>query len=141
MPSDESIEQHEKRKAEETGDVERDKNGPDGLFKGAFPPSYRELIFDEEDGVLRCPRCLTEHEGGPLCNNCHLPVDDGFEFSEDDDQYGRDIEAEDLEFDMDADVSDYHHFGHFIGIPHFDSPLSTSSSPPSPPPPWRGYHI
>lgn len=122
MPSDESIEQHQKKRAEEMEDVERDRNGPNGLFKGAFPPRNRDLIFDEQDGVLRCPRCLTEHEGGPTCTNCFLPVDNGYDFSDiDDDQFDGDIDAEDLELDMDSELAGpyHHHFGHFIGIPHF----------------------
>ena len=121
MPSDESTEQHEKRRAEETKDVEQDRESADGLFKGAFPPPNRELIFDEQDGVLRCPRCLTEHEGGPTCTNCFLPVDNGYDFSDmDDDQFDGDIDPEDLELDMDSEVAGYyHHFGHFIGVPHF----------------------
>jgi hypothetical protein len=124
MPSDESIEQHEKKRVEETEDVERDRSGPDGLFKGAFPPQNRDLIFDEQDGVLRCPRCLTEHEGGPTCTNCLLPVDNGgFDFSDiDDDQFDGDLEGEDLELDMDSVGGYHHHFGHFIGIPHFGFP-------------------
>jgi hypothetical protein len=119
MPSDESIEQHQKKRAEETEDVERDRNGPNGLFKGAFPPQNRDLVFDEQDGVFRCPRCLTEHEGGPNCTHCLLPVDN--EYFSDDDQFDNDIDAEDLEFDMDSELAGpyHHHFGHFIGIPHF----------------------
>jgi hypothetical protein len=122
MPSDESIEQHQKKRTEETEDVERDRNGPDGLFKGAFPPQNRDLIFDEQDGVLRCPRCLTEHEGGPTCTNCFLPVDNGYDFSDiDDDQFDADIDPEDLELDMDSELGGpyHHHFGHLIDIPHF----------------------
>lgn len=122
MPSDESVEQHQKKRAEETEDVERDKNSPNGLFKGAFPPRNRDLIFDEEDGVLRCPRCLTEHEGGPTCTNCSLPVDNAYDFSDiDEDQFDGEIDVEDLELEMDSELAGpyHHHFGPFIGIPHF----------------------
>jgi hypothetical protein len=115
MPSDESVEQHQKRRAEETGDVDRDRNSPKGLFKGAFPPPSRDLIFDEQDGVLRCPHCLTEHEGGPTCQTCFLPVENGYEFSDMDPD-----DVDDLELDLDLeDEFAGHHHHHFLEIPHF----------------------
>jgi hypothetical protein len=62
MPSDETIEQHQKRRLEEAQEVERDRNSQAGLFRGAFL-RRRELILDEQDGVFRCPGCLQEYEG------------------------------------------------------------------------------
>jgi len=125
LPSDESIEQHQKKRAEEISDVDKDRNSSDGLFKGTFPPGRRELIYDDGDGVLRCPRCLTEHEGGPTCANCHLPVEESNDFSDmdGDEVDGDDLEdlddLESLELDLDAEIGHgHHHHPHFM-IPTF----------------------
>jgi hypothetical protein len=129
MPADESIEQHTKKRSEEIADVERDRSGPDGLFKGTFPERRGELWMDEADGVLRCPSCGHEHTGGPECSNCGAEFDeDGFGFSDiDDDDDLEDLEN--LEFDLEAEVDGefadlhdhhVHHLRqHFLGMgPH-----------------------
>lgn len=66
MPSDESIDQHTQKRAEEIAEVDRDRNAAAGLFKGAFPANggQSRLFRDEQDGVWRCPGCHHEHEGG-----------------------------------------------------------------------------
>lgn len=103
MPADESVEQHKAKRAEEIADVEKDRNGPDshGLFKGTFPERGGQLLYDEADGVLRCPHCQHEHEGGPSCQNCGAVIDgDGFS-----DMDEEELEAlDDLEFDMDNEL-------------------------------------
>lgn len=68
MPSDESIEQHTQKRAEEIAEVERDRGAVKGLFKGAFPANGEQgrVFRDEQDGVWRCPGCHHEHEGGKL---------------------------------------------------------------------------
>lgn len=104
MPADESVEQHKAKRAEEIADVEKDRNGPDslGLFKGTFPERGGQLLYDEADGVLRCPSCHHEHEGGPSCQNCGARIDDDRDgFSDMDDE---ELEALDLEFDMDNEI-------------------------------------
>lgn len=130
MPSDETIEQHQKKRAEEIADVDEDRNGPNGLFKGMFPANKRELIFDDGDGVYRCPRCLTEHEGGPMCANCRLPVEVSYDISDIDEDFDPD-DMENLEAEMDeynaANVAalwpmqHHHHHMHSLGLglPHF----------------------
>jgi hypothetical protein len=104
MPSDESVEQHDKKRLEEIAEVEKDRDGPDGLFKGTFPPNRAKLWRDEADGVMRCPECGHEHEGGQSCHNCgiELEVDDFFSDIDDDDF---DLDGlEGLEGDLDIEV-------------------------------------
>lgn len=76
MPADESVEQHATKRAEEVAAVDLDRNGPNGLFKGLFPPGRQELILDEADGVHRCPHCNTEYTGGANCEACGAEIDD-----------------------------------------------------------------
>lgn len=76
MPADESVEQHATKRAEEVAAVDVDRNGPNGLFKGLFPPGRQELILDEADGVHRCPHCNTEYTGGASCETCGAEIDD-----------------------------------------------------------------
>lgn len=66
MPSDESVDQHAKKRAEEIAEVDRDKTGPQGLFKGTFPANGGpgRPLRDEADHVYRCPGCHHELEGG-----------------------------------------------------------------------------
>lgn len=128
LPSDESIQQHQKKRAEEVGDVDKDRNGSEGLFKGMFPVAKRELIFDDGDGVYRCPRCLTEHEGGPTCSNCDLAVELGYDLSDMDDFDPEDLESLEVDLDDDLDIRADYHFGN-IHRPfhnhahHFHHPL------------------
>ena len=129
MPSDESVEQHDQKRAEEIADVDKDKSSPEGLFKGTFRVRPREeLLFDESDGVFRCPGCHHEHEGGPLCLNCgtvfdgHHGDDNSYGFSDFDSEIDGDLELDDLELDVDEHY-DEGHFHHFLGgapyIHHF----------------------
>lgn len=102
MPADETEEQHKTKRAEEIADVEKDKNRPNGLFKGTFPERTGSLMFDHADGVLRCRFCQHEHEGGPSCLHCGAEVDrDGFSDVDDED-----LEAElnGLEQDLDQEL-------------------------------------
>jgi hypothetical protein len=137
MPNDESVEQHKQKRAEEIADVDRDKNSPQGLFKGTF--RFEDLaapLFDDADGIFRCPHCQHEHVGGPLCANCgtrfaeHYDDDEddpyGYGFSDIDDDIDADLELADLEFDMDQEAHDHHRFHHFRGsLPHFHYSLGT----------------
>lgn len=123
MPADESIEQHAKRRAEEIETVEKDRNGPDGVFKGLFPKPRAELMVDEADGgILRCPGCGAEHIGGPACTTCGLGVEDPYGLSDMDDEDIEDLEdLDDLEQDLDVEIGaefDHHHNGQF-GHGHF----------------------
>ena len=119
LPSDESVEQHKTKHAEEIADVDKDRNGPGGLFKGMFPAAKRELIFDEGDGVYRCPRCLAEHEGGSTCSNCDLAVETGIDFSDMEDDFDAE-DLENLELDLDDDFeAGFDHTGPaYFGGPH-----------------------
>ncbi|KAG4425830.1 hypothetical protein IFR04_001037 [Cadophora malorum] len=118
MPADESIEQHAKRRAEEIDTVDKDRNGPDGVFKGLFPKPRAELMVDEADGgILRCPGCGAEHIGGPSCTVCGLGVEDPYGLSDMDDEDIDDLEdLDDLEQDLDVEIGaefDHHHHGQF----------------------------
>lgn len=135
MPSDESVEQHNQKRAEEIADVDKDKTSSQGLFKGTFRHGLAELLFDEADGVMRCPRCQHEHEGGPQCAMCGTRFegpydddeDDPYGFSDiDDDIDAEDLELADLEVDVDEEFHGGPHFRHFMGqIPHFHHFLGT----------------
>ena len=121
MPSDESIEQHTKKRSEEIADVDRDRSGPDGLFKGTFPAKRGELFYDESDGVLRCRGCGHEHEGGAICQHCgdEFDEEDLYNFSDVDDEH--DLEdLDELELDLEGEFADGHH--HFLGMPGFGFP-------------------
>ncbi|KUJ22392.1 uncharacterized protein LY89DRAFT_714205 [Mollisia scopiformis] len=130
MPADENPEQHVQRRAEEIAEVEKDRHNPAGLFKGTFSrgPRRKRLFRDEEDGgVLRCPGCGHEHEGGPACAICGEEIDEyPYDFS-DFDEDDADLEIEDidnLELDLDADeinaeFADMHGHHHFIDLPNF----------------------
>jgi hypothetical protein len=74
MPSDESIDQHTQKRGEEIAEVDRDRNGASGLFKGAFPANggQNRLFRDEQDAVWRCPGCHHEHEGGGHTSAKHI---------------------------------------------------------------------
>ena len=131
MPSDESIDQHNKKRAEEIADVDKDKNSPEGLFKGTFTiGSVAELLFDEADGVMRCPHCQHEHEGGLLCTVCgtrfalegdYIDDGEGYGFSDIEDE--ADLDLADLEVDVDGEFR-AGHFHHFLGrIPPFPFPV------------------
>ncbi|KAA8576318.1 hypothetical protein MFRU_009g02080 [Monilinia fructicola] len=130
MPHDETVEQHKQKHAEETQAVEDDKNTPEGLFKGTFPLHHGELWRDEADGIMRCPSCGHEHEGGPTCESCGAEFDDVYGFSDmsDDDisdldvGYDDDLQEE-LEVQMQMGAGDingfeYHPGGPFMGGPH-----------------------
>ncbi|TAQ90472.1 hypothetical protein B7494_g1200 [Chlorociboria aeruginascens] len=120
MPSDESIDQHQQKRSEELAAVEKDRNGPEGLFKGTFPEPKANPWLDEADGVMRCPSCGHECEGDS-CETC------GAEFDDDEfDEYGftdmdEPLDEEELE-DLEVDVNYELH-----GVPH-------------PYMPFHGYH-
>jgi hypothetical protein len=103
MPSDESVDQHNTKRAEEIADVDKDKNSPEGLFKGTVRILPRvEPLYDEADGILRCPNCQHEDEGGPLCTVCGTLFDRGDDgFSDFDDEH--DLDLEELELDADEE--------------------------------------
>ncbi|KAK0126358.1 hypothetical protein ONS95_007964 [Cadophora gregata] len=119
MPADESIEQHAKRRTEEIETVDKDRNGPDGVFKGLFPKPRAEPMVDEADGgILRCPGCGAEHIGGPACTVCGLGVEDPYGLSDMDDDDIDDLEdLDDLEQDLDVEIGaefdHHHHHGQF----------------------------
>ncbi|KAF7867379.1 hypothetical protein EAF04_005462 [Stromatinia cepivora] len=123
MPYDETVEQHKVNNAEVTEMVEKDKNSPEGLFGGSFPLRHGELWRDEADGVMRCPSCGHEHEGGPTCDICGAEFDDIYGFSDMDDDgdlsdidvgYDEDAEQEiEAELQMEADnIADVAHLRH-----------------------------
>jgi len=127
LPDDESADQHYQKKTEEIREVEKDRNGPDGLFKGCFP-ALKSPWRDEAEGVLRCPECGHEHVGGPACENCGTELDMDDFFSDIDDDFDADdlglesgleeIEAE-LENDFAAHREHLHHNPYLdAGIPH-----------------------
>ena len=133
MPSDESVAQHNQKRAEEVADVDNDKSSPEGLFKGTFRITpLVELLYDQADGVLRCPGCHHEHEGGAQCANCgtlfegHQDDDNSYGFSDMESDIDGDLELDDLEFDVD-DHYDGGHFHHFLGgLPHMHhAPVDT----------------
>ena len=125
MPDDESIEQHNKRRSEEIAEVEKDRNGPGGLFKGTFPAPRATLMRDEEDHVFRCPACHHEHEGGSACTNCGiaLDVDDFFSDITDDDfdidaleGLEADLDVDDEEFELNAEAAERESRRHFLDM-------------------------
>lgn len=132
MPLDETAAQHALRQAEEIKSMEEDKKSAAGLFKGAFTKDRRPRLWrDEADGgILRCPNCGHEHEGGPSCAHCGEQfANEGDDFSDIDDE-DLDLEAEDLdhiEIDLDAEsevdaefaaLHDHHHFLDMPAYPH-----------------------
>ena len=131
MPADESVQQHATKRAEEVATVDLDRNGPDGLFKGLFPPGRTELILDEADGVHRCPHCNTEYTGGQHCDACGAEIDDeGLYGFSGDDLDEDDMEA--LENELHAELQhefaqgahhhlarvNHDHFGHYHHAHH-----------------------
>ncbi|QSZ28641.1 hypothetical protein DSL72_003140 [Monilinia vaccinii-corymbosi] len=126
MPNDETVEQHKQRNAEETQLVERDKNSPEGLFRGTFPLRHGEVWHDEADGVMRCPSCGHEHEGGPTCESCGAEFDDVYDFSDmSDDGDLSDMEVgydDDLEEELGGEILHPHGIEYHPGGPLFGGP-------------------
>ena len=122
MPADESVEQHASKRAEDIANVEKDRNAPEGIFKGLFPPGRQEPILDDADGVYRCPHCNSEYNGGPSCIACGAAVDglDVFDFDGDDlDSEAFDDEMrEELEMEF-ADQQGGHNHNHLARMHHF----------------------
>lgn len=115
--ADESVEQHEKKRAEEIALVDNDRNSSRGLFKGMFAEKLNKLWRDTEDGVMRCSGCGFEHEGGLLCSNCgeQIESDEDFDIEAAERET---LELESMGFDLDQESDedelfnfhDYHHF-------------------------------
>src|SRR4051794_13897053 len=89
LPEDETTAEHDTAKVAETKQIEADRNGEEGLFKGAFHHVYnrpgllrtvRAPIRDLDDGVDRCPQCTWELEDG-VCLQCGFNDDDASDFS------------------------------------------------------------
>ncbi|KAI0997626.1 hypothetical protein K3495_g10561 [Podosphaera aphanis] len=99
---DESVEQHQKKKLEEIALVDKDKNSSQGLFQGMFAKAPNKLWRDDSDGVLRCPGCGFEHEGGRICTNCGEEIDD------EDNVYDLD--------EVDMESTDYESMGFTVGV-------------------------
>ncbi|CZR50691.1 uncharacterized protein PAC_00565 [Phialocephala subalpina] len=125
MPTDESVEQHIHNREEEAAEIENDKSDK-GLFKGLFPnkPAGARLMYDEEDGVFRCPTCNHEHEGGPLCTVCGEQFGgDPYAYSdydEDEEDEHLDNIAVDLDVDeVEIDFAHMHNHRRFMDQPHF----------------------
>ncbi|KAL8781803.1 MAG: hypothetical protein Q9203_000097 [Teloschistes exilis] len=104
LPDGENTEDHRKFQREEAENVEKDKNGPQGLFKARFKPAaYRPPIRDGPDGVDRCPMCTWELEAG-MCNSCgyttfhhHAHFADDESVNTDSDMYSMDsVELEEM---------------------------------------------
>jgi len=102
------VDQHTQKRLEEVADVEKDKKSEQGLFKGVFPAKATKLWRDEEDGgILRCPACGHEHEGGPMCEQCGAEVDDDRfgDFSDVTDEDAELDELDELEIDLDREMA------------------------------------
>ena len=106
LPSDETIEQHKERAREETESVEKDRRDILGLFKGTFTPEKKSIIYDEADGVTRCPHCMMEYEGGTMCGGCGQAIDpdDEHYFSDEGDDDSVDISDLDNDSDLEVDL-------------------------------------
>ncbi|KAH8676870.1 hypothetical protein BGZ60DRAFT_429340 [Tricladium varicosporioides] len=126
MPGDETIDQHKQKREEEIADVDRDRNGPEGLFKGTFPSRSGALYRDEADGgIMRCPNCHVEYVGGPVCVNCQTELDDFHDFSdfdEDADLDELDALSLDLDEELDAEFEEMHGHHNFMEMPPFRHP-------------------
>lgn len=102
LPNGETSEEHHTMAKAEAETVAKDKANTDqrngGLFKGCFKRHniHQLPLHDPGDGVDRCPRCHWEIEDG-YCNQCGVPVGDGF--SDFDDDMSSDEEAE-LDHDL-----------------------------------------
>lgn len=132
MQADESVAQHAQKRSDEIAEVDKDKNGPNGLFKGLFPEPRGRIVVDDEDMVMRCPQCQHEHIGGDVCENCGAEIDEGYDFSDMDDEHLRDLgdlgDLEDIEVDLDEEdevdaefeqMHGHHRFGR-LGHPLLD---------------------
>lgn len=91
LPEGESIKQHDQWRQEEADIVDKDRNSPEGLFKGCFreKAARRPVVRDLEDGVDRCPECTWELEGDSVCQHCGYDIYD----------------SETSQSDMDTDLS------------------------------------
>ncbi|POS83350.1 hypothetical protein EPUL_005186, partial [Erysiphe pulchra] len=121
--ADESVEQHEKKRAEEITLVDNDRNSSRGLFKGMFALKQNRLWRDSADGVLRCSGCGFEHEGGPLCSNCgeQIEIDDDFD---DEAAEGETMDLESIGFDLSQDSDEdelfgFHDYHRFQSVSNF----------------------
>lgn len=82
LDKDETTAEHSKNQREEADRLEADKSNDNpqtgGLFQGCFNPRPHNQgpIYDEEDGVARCPHCTWELEED-ACMNCGYHVEDG----------------------------------------------------------------
>ncbi|KAK4540312.1 hypothetical protein LTR36_009624 [Oleoguttula mirabilis] len=101
LPDGETSEEHHTMAKDEAEMVAKDKANLDprngGLFKGSFQRDGLPLlpIHDPGDRVDRCPHCHWEIEDG-YCNQCGLPVGDGFsEFDDDDESVSSEEELDD----------------------------------------------
>ncbi|KAF7505391.1 hypothetical protein GJ744_000937 [Endocarpon pusillum] len=115
LPEDETTAEHDEAKRIEAQLIETDRttrtDGEPGLFKGAFSKARVQLygpIHDEEDGVLRCPRCTWEMEDGE-CGQCGY-AGTGFSDGEDYDTMGTPsvVSIEGSTTDPDIDVPYYY---------------------------------
>ena len=106
LPSDETIEQHQERAREETESVEKDRKDTLGLFKGTFTPERKSILYDEADGVTRCPQCMMEYEGGTMCHGCGQEIDpeDEHYFSDEGDDDSLDLSDFDNDSDLEGDL-------------------------------------
>lgn len=98
LPEDETTAEHDEAMRIEAQLIESDRmtstDGEPGLFKGAFCQSgnrYAGPIRDEEDGVLRCPRCAWEMEDGE-CGQCGYEDGEG-DFSDEEDHEGDTVDS------------------------------------------------
>lgn len=118
LPEDETTAEHDMAKREEAQLIETDRttrtDGEPGLFKGAFCRTRLQIqgpIHDDEDGVLRCPRCAWEMEDGE-CGHCGYTEND---FSDEEDHEGDSIDSQSvvsissstIEADIDAIVNPF----------------------------------
>ncbi|MCJ1365853.1 hypothetical protein MMC16_004978 [Acarospora aff. strigata] len=115
LPGGETTGDHKRWQGEETELVERDRNNLDrstgGLFRGSFksPGLSFRAIRDDQDGVVRCPRCLWELEDG-VCLRCLAGVEDANtipeDFSELEDRSDSEYDASEDDMDLEIDMED-----------------------------------
>jgi len=45
-------------------------------------PVTERLVYDDVNGILRCPRCMAKYEGGSTCANCDLFIEEPNDFND-----------------------------------------------------------
>lgn len=106
LPEGEKVVDHVREKEQEATQLTVDRAGG-GLFGGVFTGAHRHLppIRDIQDGVIRCPTCAFELEGGE-CNQCGW-YDSDLSIDDDDDELSINSEDDSDISESNADVRDF----------------------------------